>query len=144
MPGLFFLREDHRVYPLGSEFAHILGYTDVDNNGLAGIERRFDASLRQSSEPMQLSVDAGIQHVLRSELLQAKENFNAIGAAGVVMDVRSGEILSLVSLPDFNPNDPSRREGDNYFNRASLGSYEMGSIFKFSRLRWRWITAWPR
>ena len=130
LPGLFFLREDHRVYPLGSEFAHILGYTDVDNNGLAGIERRFDASLRQNSEPLQLSVDAGIQHVLRSELLQAKENYNAIGAAGVVMDVRSGEILSLVSLPDFNPNDPNRPEGDNYFNRASLGSYEMGSIFK--------------
>ncbi|MCX8505128.1 MAG: penicillin-binding protein 2, partial [Alphaproteobacteria bacterium] len=130
LPGLFFLREDHRVYPLGSEFAHILGYTDVDNNGLAGIERRFDASLRQTSEPLQLSVDAGIQHVMRSELLQAKENHHAIGAAGVVMDVRTGEILSLVSLPDFNPNDPSRPEGDNYFNRASLGSYEMGSIFK--------------
>jgi len=130
IPGLDFRREERRVFPTGKLAAHVLGHTDIDNNGLAGIERRFDADLKNRAAPLQLSIDSRAQHLMESSLRRAMRRFRAIGAAGVVQDVRNGEIIAMVSLPDFDPNQPTAIEPDTRFNRASLGVYEMGSTFK--------------
>ena len=130
IPGLDFKREERRVFPTGSLAAHVLGHTDIDNNGLAGIERRFDAELRRRQTPLRLSIDGRIQHVMARELLRAMRRHRAIGAAGVVQNVRNGEILALVSLPHFDPNQPATIDAEGRFNRATLGVYEMGSTFK--------------
>ena len=130
IPGLYFQREDRRVYPHGPLAAHVVGLTDVDNAGLAGVEKYFDEVLRQSDEPLQLALDARVQHVLRDELQRAMAKFHAIGAAGMVLDARNGEILSMVSLPDFDPNHPGTATPEALFNRNTLGVYEMGSTFK--------------
>jgi len=130
IPGLAFQREERRVYPQERAAAHVLGLTDVDGSGVAGIERHFDQSLKAGGEALVLSIDLRIQAILRRELMLAMTEFRAIGAAGVVLDVNTGEIISLVSLPDFDPNQPSAVQGDAGFNRAAKGVYEMGSTFK--------------
>jgi len=130
LPGLHFRREQRRVYPLGSLTAHVVGFTDIDTNGLAGIEKSFDDVLRGASEPLQLSLDVRVQHILTRELSAAMTEFRGIGAAGLVMDARTGEILAMVSLPTFDPDQPGSASEDARFNRASLGVYEMGSVFK--------------
>jgi cell division protein FtsI (penicillin-binding protein 3) len=132
IPGLAFLPEVRRTYPTGPLAAHIVGQTNIDNHGVSGLENRFDETLRANpTEPLALSVDIRFQHVLREELAAAVKEFSAIGAAGVIVDVRSGEVLSMVSLPDYNPNRAMRPvKGNTRFNRASLGVYEMGSTFK--------------
>ncbi|MGB0749440.1 MAG: peptidoglycan D,D-transpeptidase FtsI family protein [Magnetospiraceae bacterium] len=127
--GLYFQREDHRVYPQGGLLSQVVGLTDVDGNGIAGIEKRFDAALR-SGQAVHLSLDARFQTIVIEALQQAVDAFNAIGAAGLVMDVHTGEILAMVSLPDFDPNKPMEMTSDTAFNRAALGVYEMGSVFK--------------
>ena len=132
-PGLRFLPAQRRVYPLGPLVSHVLGYVDVDNRGLGGIERRFDRELQADpAAPLALSLDIRFQHVLRAELAAALAEFKAIGAAGVILDIASGEVLAMVSLPDFDPNRPATDAGgdDARFNRAALGRYEMGSTFK--------------
>ena len=129
-PGLDFQHEEARVYPQGSLAAHILGYADIDNNGLAGVERAFDHTLSSRREPVQISLDMRVQHVMHDELAQAVSKFAANGAAGVVLDVSNGEVLALVSLPDFDPNRPADATADQRFNRATLGVYEFGSTFK--------------
>lgn len=130
IPGLYFQTEERRVYPQGSLTAHVVGFTDIDNRGLAGIEQSFDDVLRDSRRPVRLSIDVRLQHVLREELGRAIHDFTGIGGAGVVLDVTTGEILALVSLPDFDPNQPGTASEEARFNRASLGIYEMGSTFK--------------
>ncbi|MCE2509963.1 MAG: penicillin-binding protein 2 [Alphaproteobacteria bacterium] len=130
IPGLYFQQEEHRVYPHGHLAAHVVGFTGVDNRGLAGIEKSFDAALRQGSGPLRLSLDIRVQHILADEIGKAMRRFQAIGGSGVVMDVTSGEVLGLVSLPDFDPNRPGAASPDAMFNRATLGIYEMGSTFK--------------
>lgn len=130
IPGLDFQREERRVYPHGPLTAHVVGYTGIDNKGLAGIERSFDEVLSQSKEPLQLSIDLRVQHVLREELRRSIDEFSAIGGTAIVMDVRNGEIAGLVSLPDFDPNRPGTATPERIFNRATLGVYEMGSTFK--------------
>jgi cell division protein FtsI (penicillin-binding protein 3) len=130
IPGLQFQRESRRFYPLGNLTAHSVGFTDVDDNGLAGIERSFDADLRGAVQPLALSLDLRVQYVMAQELAATMAEFKAIGAVGVVMDVRTGEVLSMVSLPNFDPNKPGAATQDEMFNRASLGVYEMGSVFK--------------
>jgi len=130
IPGLGFRREESRVYPHGALAAHVLGYTDTDNQGIAGIEREFNDQLAGSSEPLRLSLDIRIQSFMRSELLRAIDEFRAIGGAGVVVDIQTGEVLAMVSLPDFDPNIAGSAEGDSAFNRATKGVYEMGSTFK--------------
>jgi cell division protein FtsI (penicillin-binding protein 3) len=130
LPGLYFQRAERRVYPNGREASHILGLTDVDGRGLSGVERQFDRRLRGRADDLALSIDIRIQAVLRHELQGAVEEFSARGASGVVMDVESGEILSLVSLPDFDPNVTASAHGDAAFNNATKGVYEMGSTFK--------------
>lgn len=130
VPGLDFQDEDKRIYPQGSTFAHVVGYAGVDNKGLAGIERSFDEELRSRHQPLQLSVDLRIQAILREEMAQQISEFKAVGGSGIVMNVNTGEVLALVSLPDFDPNDPSATPTANLFNRVTLGTYEIGSVFK--------------
>jgi cell division protein FtsI (penicillin-binding protein 3) len=129
LPGVFFQREDRRIYPQGPVAAHVLGFSDVDNHGLAGVEKYMDERLR-ASETLQLSIDVRVQNIVRQELADAVAKFKATGGAGVVMDVRTGELTSLVSLPDFDPNEPGTAPDDARFNRVTLGVYEMGSTFK--------------
>ncbi len=130
IPGLYFQRERRRFYPHGTLTPHVVGFTGVDNQGLAGIEESFDDVLRSSAKPLQLSLDIRIQHILTDELAQAMTTFRAIGAAGVVMDARTGEIIAMASLPSFDPRKPAAAPAEARFNRASLGIYEMGSVFK--------------
>lgn len=129
-PGLDFQTEEARVYPQGALGAHLLGYADIDNNGLAGIEKAYDKSLRTNRSPVQVSVDIRVQHALHDELSRAVAEFSATGAAGIILDVRNSEVVALVSLPDFDPNHPSDAAPDQRFNRATLGVYEVGSTFK--------------
>lgn len=130
IPGFYFQREERRFYPQGTAAAHVLGYTDVDGRGIAGIEKSFDEVLRSGGQPVQLSLDVRLQQIVRDSLLESIEEFKAIGAAGLVMDVRSGEVLAMVSLPDYDPNQPGGLSEEQQFNRATLGVYEMGSTFK--------------
>ena len=131
IPGLNFLKEMQRVYPQGTLAAHVLGYAGIDNRGLAGVEKHFDEALRtRPGEPLRLSVDVAVQHALRQELAVGMERFSALGAAGLVLDVETGELLALSSLPDFDPNRIRDSTDAQRFNRASLGVYEMGSTFK--------------
>jgi len=129
-PGLDFLREEARVYPHGELMAHVLGMTDIDNQGTAGIERSFDRRLRGHKAPLALTLDARVQHVVRDALNAAIKKHEAIGGVGIVLDIRNGEVASLVSLPDFDNNHPGSASKDQIRNRATLGTYELGSTFK--------------
>jgi cell division protein FtsI (penicillin-binding protein 3) len=129
IPGIDFQREERRVYPHGSLMAHLLGYAKLDNRGLAGVEQSFDERLRGRDKPLQLSIDSRVQHIVRAALAETMARHKAIGAAGIVLDIQSGELLAMVSLPDFDPNDVDSVEAS-HFNRASLGVYELGSAFK--------------
>ena len=132
IPGLSFVPEQRRTYPAGSLAAHVVGQTDIDNRGISGIENRFDDTLRaRPTTPLALTLDIRFQHVLHEELAAAVDTFNALGAAGVIIDVANGEVVAMVSLPDFDPNRSLRPSDDNArFNRAAHGVYEMGSTFK--------------
>ena len=130
IPALNFQREERRMYPMGSLAAHALGFTDIDNRGLAGVERYFDKELRTRQENMALSIDVRVQHVMEHELGVAMKKFSAIGAAGLVMDVNTGEVVAMSSLPSIDPNQPGYIDQDPRFNRTTLGVYEMGSTFK--------------
>jgi cell division protein FtsI (penicillin-binding protein 3) len=130
VPGLEFEPEQRRIYPNGALAAHVVGYLGVANNFSAGMERSFDADLESTREPLQLSIDIRLQDILREEMEKTVADFSAVGATGIIMDVRSGEILSMVSLPDFDPNDRDNAVKETMFNRATLGVYEMGSVFK--------------
>jgi cell division protein FtsI (penicillin-binding protein 3) len=129
IPGLDFQREDRRVYPEGSLTAHVVGYAGIDNVGLAGVEQYFDSTLR-NGDPVTLSIDVRLQRIVRQEIEAAMKKFDAIGAAGLVLDVHSGEILAMVSVPDFDPNVARSIDDTSRFNRVTLGVYEMGSTFK--------------
>jgi cell division protein FtsI (penicillin-binding protein 3) len=128
--GLYFQPDERRAYPMGSLTSHVVGFTDVDNKGLAGIEASFDDVLAGGRHPVQLSLDVRIQQIMREELQRGIDDFSGIGGAGIVLDAQTGEILALVSLPDFDPNQAAGAGPDQRFNRATLGIYEMGSTFK--------------
>ncbi|MSP48908.1 MAG: penicillin-binding protein 2 [Alphaproteobacteria bacterium] len=130
IPGFYFQREDKRIYPHGSLMAHAVGFADVDGKGLGGVEQAVESKIKGGREPIQLSIDIRLQHIVRQELQTAIGEFNAIGGSSLIMDARTGEILSMVSLPDFDPNAPGAAPADNRFNRNTLGVYEMGSTFK--------------
>jgi cell division protein FtsI (penicillin-binding protein 3) len=132
-PGIAFGREPERLYPQASLGAHVLGYTDLDGRGAAGIERAFEERLARSEQrgkPIQLAMDARVQQALEFELGEAMAHFSAIGAAGIVMDVKTSEVIALSSLPELNPNAPGKGSMEARFNRATLGVYELGSTFK--------------
>jgi cell division protein FtsI (penicillin-binding protein 3) len=130
VPGLYFQREERRFYPHGALTAHIVGYTNIDNKGLAGLELTFDEMLSGGGRPLQLSLDLRAQHILSEELRNAMTHFDGIGAAGLVLDVHSGELIAMASLPSFDPAEPAAAPVESRFNRATLGVYEMGSVFK--------------
>ena len=130
IPGLYFQKSEKRLYPQGELTAHAVGLTDLDNKGISGIEKSQERGLTGRREALALSLDVRVQTVMRTELLRSMDEFHAVGATGLVMDVGTGEVLSLVSLPDYNPNDLAASSPDAMFNRATLGVYEMGSTFK--------------
>jgi len=130
LPGVAFQHGERRIYPHGRLASHILGLTTVDGEGVAGIERSFDHSLRSGGGAVRLSVDIRVQSILEEELAATVDEFRALGAAGVIMDVATGEIIAMASYPDYDPNDPVEVSGEAGFNRATKGVYEMGSTFK--------------
>jgi cell division protein FtsI (penicillin-binding protein 3) len=130
IPGIYFQPGEKRRYPLGRVAAQVLGGVDVDSHGVAGVERYFEKRLRNQTDPLRLSIDVRVQAVMREELDKAKTEFQAIGACGIVMDVRTGEVLAMVSLPDYDANEFGSTPPDDRFNRAVTGMYEPGSTFK--------------
>ena len=132
-PGVIIDREAERLYPNVGLASTVLGYASIDGKGEAGVERAFDERLSRPDmrgTPLQLSIDSRIQQAMEHELATAVNTFSAIGAAGVVMDIKTGEVLALASLPQLNPNAPGHGGNDARFNRATLGVYELGSTFK--------------
>lgn len=147
IPGVDFKTESRRFYPGGSEAAHLLGAVNIDNQGIAGFERHIDGEdlglLQELGlardrvlEPVNMSIDLRVQHAMRVQLVDALERYSAIAAAGILLDVRTGEILALVSLPDFDPNEPASAlkpfdgRKDARINRITAGKFELGSTFK--------------
>jgi len=141
IPGIGFVNETKRVYPMGRLAAHVLGYVDLDSKGIAGIEKYLDdqgalytASLAdpetQSAYPAQISVDIRVQHVLADEIGQAITKFKALAGGAVVLDIDTGEVVGLVSLPDFNPNASDKNFKSQQQNQMMSGVYELGSVIK--------------
>ena len=127
-----FIQEEKitRVYPNGELFSHVIGQIDDDNNGISGLEKTYDYELRSSKEALTLTVDKELQYLIREELLKTQKIFNNIGSAAILMDIHSGEVLSMVSLPDFDLNKREKLTDKKYINRATKGVYELGSVFK--------------
>jgi len=119
-----------RFYPQKNLFSHIIGQIDDDNNGVSGIEKYFDYELKTRKTPLQLTLDTSIQFLIREELIKFQEIFNNIGSAAILMNVNNGNILSMVSLPDFNLNRRDDIKDKIYINRVTKGVYELGSVFK--------------
>ncbi len=141
LPGIGFLNENKRDYPNGAEVSHLIGHVNIDNQGIAGIEKWLDgqglAALHMAGlatdrlqNPVQLAVDLRVQHALRDELVAARQKFSALAAAGLVLNVRTGEVVALVSEPDYDPNNPREALDPTRINRLTTGVYEMGSTFK--------------
>jgi len=141
LPGIGFLRENKRVYPNGPVVSHLIGHVNIDNQGIAGIEKWLDgnglADLHRAGfatdrlqKPVELAVDLRVEHALRDELLKAKDKFKAKAAAGLVSNVRTGEIVAMVSVPDYDPNNPREANDPTRINRLTTGVFEMGSTFK--------------
>ena len=142
IPGLGFLEETRRFYPGGRTASHVLGAVNIDNAGIAGIEHYLDSDREiallqelglargQDLTPARLSLDLRVQHILHDELSSALDRYNAKAAAGAIMDVTNGEIVALVSLPDFDPNRPATMLEDGRFNRITAAKFEVASIFK--------------
>ena len=146
LPGISFLPESKRVYPNGFDAAHVVGYTDIDNKGIAGIEKYIDGrglsdlsdagfKLEQTNlEPVRLSLDLRVTHALRDEVAKGVELYRAAAGAAAIMDVNTGEIVAYASVPDYDPNNPTDPKADardlSRINRLNVGRYEMGSTFK--------------
>lgn len=141
IPGVGFLTENRRVYPNGPTISHEIGHVNIDNQGIAGIEKWLDgqglAALHMAGlatdrlqKPVELAVDLRAQFAMRDELVKAREKFKAKAAAGLILDVNTGEIVSMVSEPDYDPNNPREANDPTRINRLTTGVYEMGSTFK--------------
>src|SRR6266508_807459 len=141
IPGIGFLPENKRVYPNGAEVSHLIGHVNIDNQGTAGIEKWLDArgladlhlaglATDRLQKPVELAVDLRVQHALRDELIAARAKFKAIAAAGLLTDVRTGEVVAMVSVPDYDPNNPREALDPTRINRLTTGVFEMGSTFK--------------
>ena len=131
--GIIFEPTQSRIYPHAELYSHILGQTDDDNYGISGVERFYDKSLKdlkKINEPLKLTFDTNIQYLIKKELEKSIDDFKALGAAGILMDVKTGEVLSLVSLPDYNINLRDNISSSNYTNKITKGVFELGSIFK--------------
>jgi cell division protein FtsI (penicillin-binding protein 3) len=134
IPGVGFRYSERRVYPRQNLASHVVGFVDVDNQGLAGIEHSMQERLvggtAAGKAPLELSLDLRIQHIVHDELSGAFRRFRAKGAAGIVLDRITGELLAMVSLPDFDPNRVDRATLDSRKNRVTANTYELGSLFK--------------
>jgi cell division protein FtsI (penicillin-binding protein 3) len=141
LPGVGFLSENKRAYPNHAEVSHVIGHVNIDNQGIAGIEKWLDGSglaalhmagfaTDRLQRPVELALDLRVQHALRDELIFSAEKFKAKAAAGLVSDVRTGEIVAMVSLPDYDPNSPKQANDPLRINRLTTGVFEMGSTFK--------------
>ncbi|MBW9116752.1 penicillin-binding protein 2 [Rhizobium cauense] len=141
IPGIGFRPEKRRFYPGGPTAAHILGYVNIDNRGVAGMEKYIDdqgladlASVGMTSdqplEPVRLSIDVRVQNIVRDVVVNAVKNYEAKGAGAVVLDIHTGEVLGMASAPDFDPNNPLEGAKEGWLNRMSNGTFEMGSTFK--------------
>jgi len=119
-----------RIYPQKNLFSHIIGQIDNENNGISGLEKSFDEELKKRNNPLQLTVDTDIQYLIRKELSKYQKIFDAKGGAAILMNVNNGEILAMVSLPDFDLNKRETIVDVNYINRVTKGVYELGSVFK--------------
>jgi len=131
--GIIFEPFQSRIYTHANLYSHILGQVDYDNYGISGVEKYFDKELKDKkllNSPLQLTLDTNIQHIIDDELNRALETFNATGGGALLMDVNNGEVLSLVSLPNFNINKRENITDKNYTNKITKGIYELGSIFK--------------
>lgn len=141
IPGIGFLTENKRFYPGGTTAAHLVGLVNVDNQGIAGIEKYVDDHwLRdlhaagfakgEDLEPVKLSVDVRVQHILHDELQQGIDRYHAKAASGIILNVHTGEVMAMASLPDFDPNNPYNATQPDRLNRVSAGAFELGSVFK--------------
>ncbi len=141
IPGIGFRTETRRFYPKGETASHIVGHVNIDNVGIAGIEKYVDdrglralqeqgLSVGNDLEPVHLSIDLRVQHFVRDELAKAMTRYDAIAAGAVVLDANTGEVLAMSSLPDYNPNRPVDALKKDRLNRISAGLFEMGSTFK--------------
>ncbi len=119
-----------RIYPQKNLFSHIIGQIDNDNKGISGLEKSLDEILKKNTYPIKLTVDKDIQYLIRKELIKYNEVFNVNGSAAILMNVNNGEIISIVSLPDFDPNQRNKIIDKKFINRATKGVYELGSVFK--------------
>ena len=131
--GIIFEPFQSRIYTHANLFSHIIGQVDYDNYGISGIEKSFDKELKDknfANQPLELTLDTNLQHIINKELYQALDNFKATGGASLLMDVENGEILSLVSLPNYNINHRANVKDEKYINKITKGVYELGSIFK--------------
>ena len=123
-------KKQHRIYPQESLFSHVLGQIDDNNFGVSGIEKSLNAELIESDNPLVLTLDSNLQHIIRQELLYADKIFQTAGSAALLMEINTGEILSLISLPDFDLNERINIEDPIYLNKITKGVYELGSVFK--------------
>ena len=142
IPGIGFVNENRRFYPGGTTASHVVGHVNIDNEGIAGIEKYVDgqgladlqafgfAKTEKTLEPFELSLDLRVQHVVRDELVKAMDRYQAVAAVGIVMNAHTGEVLAMSSLPDYDPNDPAQALEKDRMNRATAGVFEMGSVFK--------------
>lgn len=141
LPGIGFLKEYKRVYPNGALAAHVLGQVNVDNQGILGLEKWIDTrglsalhlagfATNHNLAPVEIALDLDVQQAVRDELIVGRERFKAQAANALVVDIHTGEIVSMVSLPDFDPNKPSSPKDPSRFNRLMTGVFEMGSTFK--------------
>ncbi|KQZ14050.1 cell division protein [Mesorhizobium sp. Root554] len=141
IPGIGFRTEKRRFYPGGETAAYVVGLTNIDNQGISGMEKYIDeqglSDLQQSGlaiakdlKPVQLSIDLRVQHVVRDEVAIGMEKYHAIAAGAVVLNIKTGEVLAMASVPDFDPNNPYNAQDKDRLNRMSAGLYEMGSTFK--------------
>lgn len=129
LPGIYFSPSSARIYPQGREAAHLLGQLNTDGKGIAGLEKSFNTAL-EAGEDVTLSIDINVQAIIRKQLTDQIKKFEAIGGAGLLLDIETGELVSLVSLPDYDPNHYQLASKESLFNNATKGVFEMGSIFK--------------
>lgn len=130
IPGLEFEDGEKRIYPHKNLFAQLIGTTNIDNVGISGIEKQLDKRLRESDIPLKLTIDAGIQDTIRQELKAGIDKFSALGGVAILMDVKTAEVIAMVSLPDYDPNTMSGADDRAMFNFATKGLYEPGSVLK--------------
>ena len=141
IPGIGFRTEKRRFYPGGATMSHIVGLTNIDNQGIAGLEKYIDSqglsdlqasglAVASDLQPVRLSIDLRVQHIVRDEIVTAMDRYHAIAAGAVVLNVKTGEVVAMASVPDFDPNNPFNAQDKDRLNRMSAGLYEMGSTFK--------------